>query len=513
LRALLISIALGPALAFLVDAASARAEEGLPKRTLGELIAIARRTSTTVAAATSQLEVREAQKSEAIRNWYPSGEFNALLTIAPKVVCLPSPPSVQSFNAANPGVNILGGNSSQFANDTAAAFRQQNCSNTIDPRTVPIDAITHMPVPFDARTALINAANVSTLSPNVGGIGLGINFRLTQPVYTFGKIEHGYRAAKRGIEAEEARIDIARAEAELNVARAYWGLTAARASRATAGAARDELASRVDQVAKDLESDTPKFTVYDLQRLKVALINTDLIISDIERNVEIAQAGLSAAVGEPSDIDDTELDAVEIIEHPIDYYESEALWHRPEVLALDKGVQALRELQKLKLAEMLPDLAFVFGLDYRFAPSVEDSTNAFVNHANQLGYSFFLTLHQNLDLFERHAKYVHARADANVLAAQRTLALAGIGFEIATAYQNLVEARRRMAIADKGQHVAQGWLNAIRQNLDLGTSDSRDLVEAARAYYELRLRFYQSIYDLNLDVAILRKATGVEIAK
>jgi hypothetical protein len=62
-------------------------------------------------------------------------------------------------------------------------------------------------------------------------------------------------------------------------------------------------------------------------------------------------------------------------------------------------------------------------------------------------------------------------------------------------------------------HTAQGWLNAVRDNIDLGTADSRDLVEAARSYYELRLRFYQAIADVNIGVALLRKATGVAIAK
>jgi hypothetical protein len=95
--------------------------------------------------------------------------------------------------------------------------------------------------------------------------------------------------------------------------------------------------------------------------------------------------------------------------------------------------------------------------------------------------------------------------------------LAGISYEIVQAWSNLNEARQRMAQLDRSQHIAQGWLNSMEQKLDLGVSDTaggtRDLVDAASQYFSLRLRFYQSIMDVNVGIAILRRATGVEVAR
>src|SRR5205085_11319991 len=130
---------------------------------------------------------------------------------------------------------------------------------------------------------------------------------------------------------------------------------------------RDELADRLKKVQDDLESDSPKFTVNDMQRLRVALATIDLAVADLERNAAIAETGLHAAVGEPSDVDDAELDPVEIVEQPLSYDDEAARLHRPEVRALDAGVAAQRELQKEKHAEMRPDLALVFGVDLRYA--------------------------------------------------------------------------------------------------------------------------------------------------
>jgi outer membrane protein TolC len=123
-----------------------------------------------------------------------------------------------------------------------------------------------------------------------------------------------------------------------------------------------------------------------------------------------------------------------------------------------------------------------------------------------------LALRQPLDFAQRWAKWRRARAEADALEAQRLAAAAGIGFELERAYHDAREARARLKASEKGMRTAQGWLAAVKQNIDIGTADSRDLVEAARAYYELRLRFYQAIHDLNVAIAGLRKASGLPVA-
>lgn len=459
-------------------AKSGSSDEAPPVRryTLPRLLAMARKHSPIVAAAEAQVDVRRAQQSEAIRHWLPTGELNFLFTAAPAVECV-----------APQGLSPLPGESEKD-------FRTRNCVNTVNPKT---------------------GSNVSYLSTNFAGVAGELNVKLTQPIYTFGKIEHGYAAAKHGVAAEQAKVAAATAEAELNVTKAYWGLKTARASREMASSARDELAKWVKKIDEDLDAEKPKyhFSISDLQRLKVAMAQVDLVLAELDRGVSIAQAGLEAAVGEKVDIDTEELAPVEVETAPLDEYQKDALLHRPEIRALDQGLGAFRELQKLKLSEMLPDLAVVGSITYRFAPTVEDSLSAFVNHANVFGFGAALAIRQPLDLFVRHARYAGARADADAFAAKRQLAVTGIDFEIAQARSNLVEAQRRMGLVNKAQHVAQGWLSAVQQNLDLGTAAPRDLVDAARSYYELRLRYFQSIFDVNLAAAVLRRASGADLAE
>ena len=107
----------------------------------------------------------------------------------------------------------------------------------------------------------------------------------------------------------------------------------------------------------------------------------------------------------------------------------------------------------------------------------------------------------------------HAEADADVVTAQRHLVRGGVDFEVERAYADLAEARRRMGSGERGQKTARGWLNAVRQNMDLGTAQPRDLVDSARSYFELRISYFQAIMDVNLATAALRRAAGLDASK
>ena len=249
----------------LLDAASAFAER--PKMTLAELVERARANAVTVRAASSQVAIRRTQRSEAIRNWAPTGELIAALT-------------------GTPGVQCRGPNG-----ESELPMRTANCASTVgvDPKNL--------------------------FSFNVGGFGpAGLLLSVTQPIYTFGKIEYGTRAAEKAIEAEEGRVNMARDDAALNVARAYWGIKAARTAYDSIVDGRNELADYQKKIEDDLEQDTPHYDLNDLSRMKVALSQIEELVSDFEARIAIAHDGLDAAVGEPADVDDAEFDPLALPE-------------------------------------------------------------------------------------------------------------------------------------------------------------------------------------------------------
>jgi multidrug efflux system outer membrane protein len=447
-----------------------------PKRTLEQLITLSHSRAAAIAAADAQLSVSKTQRNEARVLWAPFGEFNYYLTGAPNVQCVAPDPNVYVVRA---GVN---------PNDPA--IRRANCINTIDPGT---------------------RNSITFFSFNLAGVGMQGELRLIQPLYTFGKIEYAKRAAEHGVRAGQAGVDATRREVEVQVVRAYWGLKAARASLAIVQQGRDEITPWVDKINKDLDSDAPKYNETDLLRIKVALAQIELLVANLERGETIAREGLRTVIGEEADVDDEELNPANIPDQPLSYYQTQALLNRPEITQLAEGLAATRDIARVRRSELLPDLALAGGFNFRYTPTIEDSRSAFENKANQFGYSVLLTFRQPLDFAQKISRWRHAGADADLLAARRRLAVDGIHFEIARAHADLTEARRRLASTERGQRTAQGLLAAMRQNLDLGTVGPRDLVDAARSYFELRLGYFQAIMDVNVTLAVLRRASGLEV--
>lgn len=454
------------AVALLLAASSSTAAPR--KLPLPELIELAKQRGRLVALARARVVVSEGLKREALSNWAPTGDLTYVITGTPAIEC------------RGPG------------NDADPTIRVRECVNTVDPST---------------------GNTVSTISSGIHGVGMQGSLNLVQPLYTFGKIEAGTRAASHGITAYRALVEAAILDAEMDTSRAYWGLKASRAAVATLESVRDELVPWVQKIERDLEGDKPEYTLSDLQRLKTALDEIDVVRADLQRNAAVALAGLQALVLEEVEIDDHELEPERPVEHPLAYYESAALANRPELHALDEGGAALRSVARLRRNEMLPDLGLAASIMLRYSSSIETPDNVFLEQATTTRFALFLALRQPLDFVQKWARLRHARADVEVRSAERAAAQTGISFEVRKARADLEEAERRMAATDHGQKTARGWLTAVKANLDLGTAEPRDLSDSARKYIELRLLFYKAINDVNIGIAALKRATATDPRK
>jgi outer membrane protein TolC len=366
-------------------------------------------------------------------------------------------------------------------------LREQNCINT---NTV------------DFRS------NIEQILP-IHGVGLNLNLTITQPIYTFGKIASAQHAAEAGIDVARAQVDKDRAEVILNVTRAYWGLKWSRAAWATLDDGRQRLREWVNKIDAALDQPKTMFTPADLSRMKLALDTAEYSILDIEKARALALAGLRTLTDDAeADIDDTELDTVELGEQPLSFYEDAAIVSRPESRMLSAGLRAAHAARSLNWANLLPDFGLLTSVNLGYASSVDDPQNAFMNHPNTVGFGLALVMRYNLDIATRVASWKKAKADERLLTERRLQALGGIAIEIENAWIETHTARQKSDLLAHSEKVARGWYNAVDQAMTVGTGNARDLVEAARNYFELRLRHLQSIMDVNMAVAQLKMATG-----
>ncbi len=437
--------------------------------TLPELIAKVNATYPGVIAARQGVASADAQLSQAWRLWWPTGQLTFGLTGSPEVRCV-DPVTGQAWTKGG---------------DQGRALA--NCW----------------------RTDVVDLRSGDQVLP-VHGVALNLGLNLVQPIYTFGKIESAIHAAEAGIDVARAQVDKDRAEVTFNATRAYWLLKWARASSGTLEDGISRLKSWIKKINDEIDNGKTTYTENDLVRLKLALDNAELTMLDIDKAKELGLAGVRMLTDEPdADIDDDELDLADFAGEPLAYYEDAARTHRPEARMVAAGERAAHWGKRLQLANVLPDIGFAASFTYAYASSVDDPQNAFMNHLNALGAGFSFVLRYNLDVAERLATHSKAAADERMAVQRRKQALGGIYIEIENDWLDARAAKRRSELLGHSEKVARGWYNAVDQNLQVGVAESRDLVDAARNYFELRMRHLQSIMDTNMATATLKQAAGV----
>ena len=437
--------------------------------TLPELIARVNASYPGVQAAREGVESADAQLSQATRLWWPTGQLTFGITGSPEVRCIDE-------NTGKPWTQ--GGNQ---------AYALAHCQ----------------------RTDVVDLRSGEQVLPYHGvAFNLGIN--LIQPLYTFGKIENARKAATAGVDVARAQVDKDRADVTFNVTRAYWLLKWARAAQATLDDGITRLKEWVKKINDEIDKGKTTYTDNDLVRIKLALDTAELTALDVDKAKELGLSGLRMLTDDAdADIDDSELDVTDLGAEPLAFYEDAARTHRPEARMLAAGTEAARAGKALQLANLLPDLGLAVSFTYAYAQSVDDPQNGFMNHPNALGAGLSLVMRYNLDVAQRLAGHAKAAADERIITARRKQALGGIYIEIENAWLDARAARRKSEISAHMEKLARGWYNAVDQNLQVGVAESRDLVDAARNFFELRMRHLQSIMDVNMATATLKQTAGV----
>jgi outer membrane protein TolC len=412
------------------------------------------------AAATAAME---AQVSEAKLNWLPQGDLLSLLAPSPNIQCL--------------------GDRGQH--DT------NQCISTSSP---------------EASLTTVSWDRVFTRT----------EIRLIQPVYDFGKISAGVEAAEAGVGVSRQREAGARADLELNVRKAYYGLKFARDVLDMLDEGSSYVSSAEKKLEKDIMGGTGNATVTDRLRLRTVRAELDGRLLEAKRLQSLARDSLRTLLGPDApadiDVDDEPFEPPEVKDRPLSYYEDLARFGRPEVRMLEYAVKAKHALADLERRKEYPDLVLVGTAAYAYAQTVDDPHNAFMSHYfNSTTAGIAAALRMQLDLGPKIARARRMAAEASEVDYRRSEALGGILLEVRKAYSEVNEAAARVTTMEKGEKAGKAWISAVAQNFAVGLAEARDLSDALVAFFGMRTRYLQAVFDLDVALSSLSRATGSEL--
>ena len=424
------------------------------KMTLPQLLEMVRGNPGLQASAAA-VSASQAQVMEAKLNWLPQGDLLSILAPSPNIRCVD-------------GVN--------------------NCVETTAP---------------EARLQDVSWNRVFTRT----------EVKLIQPVFDFGKIAAGIAAAEAGVVVAQQRGLGSRADIELNVRKAYYGLKFAREVIDML----EEGSSYVDEaqtkLEKDLASGTGNVSVTDKLRMRTVRAELDARILEAKRLQGIARESLRTLLGSEAptdiDVDDDPFEPPEVKARGVGYYEDLAKSSRPEVRMLEYAVKAKGALADLERRKEYPDIVLIATGVFAYAQTVDDPKNAYWSHYfNSRAVGLAAALRMQLDLGPKIARARKTEAEAQEITHRRSEALGGILLEVRKTYAEASEASSRVAAMEKGEKAGKAWISAVAQNFAVGLAEARDLSDALVAFFGMRTRYLQAVFDLHVARSALTRAIG-----
>jgi len=346
---------------------------------------------------------------------------------------------------------------------------------------------------------------------------------ITQPVFTFGKIDHARGAARAGLDAQRALADEAAGDLAVDAARAYWGVKAARELGGMLDDGIDEIGKALeefedasgkgkggkDKDGKDKDGkdgkDKPTISIQDRQRVAVLLAEAKVQRAEALQSEAEALAGLRVLTGiADADVDDGALAAAER------KLPARALAdRRPQAVAAQGGARAADELAAAAVSQYFPDFALVASGVLAGAQGADDPPSAFANDPyNRSGIGLVVALQWTLEPWNVAARVSRARAEAHKAHAQSELAALGARFDADNALAEATAAHDKVGAAGEGEKAARTWLASVLQAQAIGTAESRDLADAYIAWFQMRARWAQAVFQWNVAVVRLDRAAG-----
>ncbi len=368
--------------------------------------------------------------------------------------------------------------------------------------------------PSQQMRCLPSAEQCITTEPHETGIGFAgifgrVDGKLTMPVYTFGKLTSGTRAAEAGAKAGDALAEQSEQGAAVDAAKAYFAVKLGRELVAMLdegrGYLQDELAREDEALAKG----SGEVTESDHRRVLVLRAEVDARRSEARKVEETGLAGLHYLWGSPRvDVDDAPLAQV-AFELPAREQARALASRRPEQRAAASGLAAAQSLVDLEKARFWPDFVVVGAGTLARSTSVEHPSNAFLSDPyNATSGALGLALRWAPELGTRAPKIEQAEAREAKARADADMASEGLAAEAERAWAEARDASDRMKAAREGQRHARAWLASVLQSEAAGLVEAKDLADALLQYFLVRARLDQAVFDWNVGVMAFQRAVG-----
>lgn len=356
---------------------------------------------------------------------------------------------------------------------------------------------------------------------NFGQLGVTVRAEVNAllPLYTFGKLSALEKAGDQGPIIGTALRERARAEAGFQAAQAFYGYQLANAGMTQLEETEkrlDDAAQRISELLAEESEQVSKSDTYKVNffRQVVAARRSE---ARQGRALALAAIRLLSGAGpdEPLEIAAVELPLEEEFEPPtLEKAIALAEQRRPELVAIQAGITAREQEVFIRERSFYPDLGLVGFARFAYTSNATPQRDPFAyDPYNDRTAGIGFAMRGTFDIPIKDAQLDQARAELDKLKAQQRLLRSGLRLEVTKTHGELVAALERARAFTEAEKNARRWSTAAYAAFDLGTGDTRELVDAFTAFAQASGDKAKSWHDVRVGIAALERVTGTAPAR
>ncbi|MGA0162748.1 MAG: TolC family protein [Bdellovibrionota bacterium] len=347
--------------------------------------------------------------------------------------------------------------------------------------------------------------------------GLGpfvqLEVKAIQPLYTWGKISGYEKMASENISLvgaqNQSRVD----EIRYLTKKAFYNLLFSVEAINVLSEVQEKLQAAEDKLEELLIKNSKN--VEEQDRLKIRVFASDVAnrLLDARRGETLSRTALAELTGIRGDWKPI---PEQLKPEPVDNLIKEevirtAISKKPSILQLDRLISIKKAEKQVARSDLFPSIFLAGELNYAYAPGRTDVKNPYLNDPfNRFGFGVALGFKQDLGLYRSLNKMEQLETEIYKNEAQRQQLIALTRLQTEEHYEKAANSIEGIQINEKGFRAARSWLTSTALSYNLGTASTKDVLESYAAYFKARLDLIKSIFELNMALAELSRAAGIE---
>lgn len=345
------------------------------------------------------------------------------------------------------------------------------------------------------------------------GIFGRLDFTLTQPLYTFGKLSNRKEAAQRGVKAKQVEIEQKQAEIILRVKQLYYGMVLARQGMGVADESEEYFQDIRRRINALLDAGSVNVDESDLYMVDAYSAEAKSFRAEAQKGEKVAYFALKSLIGMPPEEDfeirEESLPEQKKVLESQEKYVQKALDQRPEIKQLKHGIDAQRHLVQAAKSDLYPSFFAVVLGSFAGAPDRDRFDSPyFTDDFNHAYAGFFAGLKWHFDFGIQQGRVDKELAEYGKLLNTKAYAEQNIPIQVANTYQEVLQYQTSMNAFDEAASASRKWVVVAFTNFDMGIGTAKRIFDAIEKYGQNRGRYLEALFNYNLALAQLDYAIG-----